>query len=136
MNFPLNEPQRAELIANLSSANLQQVAHAAHNNNVEAVRWMVDAGLPVDKPGRHGATPLHWAAQYGHLAVADYLIGRGAAVGPAVGGGASGAADGRWGPPDVVTTAHAPAATATTTAMASVRTRRIRRRFRRRPCRP
>jgi len=59
-------------------------------------------------------------------------VGRGAVVGTVVGSGAIEAADGRWGLPDVVTTSHAPPATATTAAMATVRTRRIRRRLRRR----
>ena len=56
----------ANLVANLSAANYRQVAHAARNNNVAAVRVMLAAGLPVDALGQHRGTPLHWAAFHGN----------------------------------------------------------------------
>jgi hypothetical protein len=42
------------------------VAHAARNNRTEAVRLMLECGLPVDARGQHQATPLHWAAFHGN----------------------------------------------------------------------
>jgi hypothetical protein len=70
------EPRRAEILANLSPANQRQMANAAHNNNTEAVRRMVQLGLPIDKPGRHGATPLHWAAFHGNLEMAREILSK------------------------------------------------------------
>jgi ankyrin repeat protein len=37
---------------------------------------MVNAGLPVDQPGRHGATPLHWAAFHGNLEMVREILSR------------------------------------------------------------
>src|SRR5206468_6689022 len=56
----------AGLAADLSAAYRRQVAHAARNNNLAAVRVMLAAGLPVDALGQHRATPLHWAAFHGN----------------------------------------------------------------------
>lgn len=56
----------ANLVANLSAASCRQVAHAARNNNLAAVRVMLAAGLPVDATGQHRGTPLHWAAFHGN----------------------------------------------------------------------
>jgi len=62
------------LVTGLSGAYLGHVAHAAHNNNVPAVRAMLSAGLPVDAPGRHRATPLHWAAFHGNAEMAREIL--------------------------------------------------------------
>jgi hypothetical protein len=43
------------------------IAHAARNNRTEAVRLMLECGLPVDARGQHQATPLHWAAFHGNV---------------------------------------------------------------------
>jgi ankyrin repeat protein len=56
----------AGLVDSLSAAYRRQVAHAARNNNLTAVRVMLGAGLPVDALGQHHATPLHWAAFHGN----------------------------------------------------------------------
>lgn len=45
-----------------TDADGRQVAHAARNNETEAVRLMLESGLPVDAQGQHQGTPLHWAA--------------------------------------------------------------------------
>ncbi len=42
------------------------VSHAARNNRTDAVRLMLECGLPVDAKGQHAATPLHWAAFHGN----------------------------------------------------------------------
>lgn len=62
------------LVANLSEAYRRQVAHAARNNNLAAVRVMLAAGLPVDAQGQHGATPLHGAAFHGNAAMAREIL--------------------------------------------------------------
>lgn len=56
----------ANLVVNLSATNRRQIAHAARNNNLLAVRAMLAAGLPVDATGQHRGTPLHWAAFHGN----------------------------------------------------------------------
>src|SRR5262249_39083013 len=53
--------EHPELVSRLSGAYKRQVAHAARNNNLAAIRLMLASGLPVDALGQHGATPLHWA---------------------------------------------------------------------------
>jgi ankyrin repeat protein len=45
---------------------LRQVADAARNNNVAAVRAMLRRAFPVTALSQHGATPLHWAAFHGN----------------------------------------------------------------------
>jgi ankyrin repeat protein len=62
------------LTANLSAAYRRQVAHAARNNNLVAVRVMLAAGLPVDALGQHSATPLHWAAFHGNAEMTREIL--------------------------------------------------------------
>jgi ankyrin repeat protein len=50
------------------------VAHAARNNRGEAVRLMLECGLPVDAKGQHRATPLHWAAFHGNAEMARAIL--------------------------------------------------------------
>jgi ankyrin repeat protein len=56
----------ARIVASLSDAYQRQIAHAARNNNVVAVRVMLAAGLSVNAVGQHKGTPLHWAAFHGN----------------------------------------------------------------------
>jgi ankyrin repeat protein len=63
-----------EMAAGLSQAYQRQVAHAARNNNLAAVRLMLAAGLPVDALGQHRATPLHWAAFHGNEQMAREIL--------------------------------------------------------------
>ncbi len=44
----------------------QLLAHAARNNKTDAVRLMLECGVPVDAVGQHLGTPLHWAAFHGN----------------------------------------------------------------------
>jgi hypothetical protein len=69
--------QNPGLVENLSAAYGRQVAHAARNNNLAAVRVMLAAGLPVDALGQHGATPLHWAAFHGNVEMARVILRHG-----------------------------------------------------------
>ena len=60
--------------AQLPEAVRRQVAHAARDNNLAAVRVMLAAGLPVDALGQHRATPLHWAAFHGNAEMAQEIL--------------------------------------------------------------
>jgi hypothetical protein len=51
-----------------------QIAHAARNNNLPAVRLMLSAGLSVEATGQHGATPLHWAGFHGNAEMAREIL--------------------------------------------------------------
>jgi ankyrin repeat protein len=62
------------LVANLSAAQRRQVALAARNNQTDAVRVMLAAGLPVDARGQHQGTPLHWAAFHGNAEMAREIL--------------------------------------------------------------
>ncbi len=64
----------AGLVDSLSAAHRSQVAHAARNNNLAAVRVMLAAGLPVDALGQHRATPLHWAAFHGNAEMTRIIL--------------------------------------------------------------
>lgn len=61
-------------VARLSDAYRRQVAHAARNNNLAAVRIMLAAGLPVNALGQHRATPLHWAAFHGNAEMVREIL--------------------------------------------------------------
>jgi hypothetical protein len=50
------------------------IAHAARNNRTEAVRLMLECGLPVDARGQHQATPLHWAAFHGNAGMVRAIL--------------------------------------------------------------
>jgi ankyrin repeat protein len=65
------------LAANLSVSGRRQLAHAARNNDVTAVRLMIAAGLPVvDVFSQHHATPLHWAGWHGNLEMVRMILAR------------------------------------------------------------
>lgn len=66
--------QNPGVVDGLSAAYRRQVATAARNNNLAAVRIMVAAGFPLDVLGQHGATPLHWAAFHGNVEMARVLL--------------------------------------------------------------
>jgi Ankyrin repeats (3 copies)/Ankyrin repeat len=66
--------QNPELVSKLSEAYRRQIAHAARNNNLAAVRIMLAAGLPVDAVGQHKATPLHWSAFHGNAEMAREIL--------------------------------------------------------------
>src|SRR6267378_2835417 len=66
--------ERPGLVASMSDAYRRQVAHAARNNNLAAVRLMLPAGLPVGATGQHGGTPLHWAAWHGNAEMARVIL--------------------------------------------------------------
>jgi ankyrin repeat protein len=63
-----------DLATTLTAGDRRQIAHAARNDNLAAVRLMLAAGLPVTARGQHGATPLHWAAFHGNAEMACAIL--------------------------------------------------------------
>jgi hypothetical protein len=58
----------------LSKPVRRHLAHAARNNNLEAVRTMLELGFSLDGTSQHGATALHWAAFHGNAAMVKLLL--------------------------------------------------------------
>lgn len=58
----------------LSASAAQKLPQAAQNNNINAVRLMLEAGWPVDTPGEAGATALHWAAFNGNAEMIRQIL--------------------------------------------------------------
>ncbi|MBN8245939.1 MAG: ankyrin repeat domain-containing protein [Verrucomicrobia bacterium] len=63
-----------DLIARLSETTRRELAHAARNNSLTAVRLLLQAGWPVDARGQHQGTALHWAAFHGNLEMVEALL--------------------------------------------------------------
>jgi ankyrin repeat protein len=53
------------IIRSLTDADARRLPDAARNHDPQAVRLMLEAGWPVDAPGQHRGTALHWAAWHG-----------------------------------------------------------------------
>jgi ankyrin repeat protein len=66
--------ERPNLVAGLAEADRRQLAHAARNNDMAAVRLMLAAGLPLDTRGQHRATPLHWASFHGNAEMTREIL--------------------------------------------------------------
>ncbi len=66
--------QHPDLAAQLTPSGARQLAHAARNNDLEATRLMLEAGLPVDTHSQHHATPLHWAAWHGNAELVRLIL--------------------------------------------------------------
>ena len=69
------------IIAALAFAGCTPALHkAAREGDADRVRKLLDAGADVNvrnaNKGRLQYTPLHWAAYYGHLKIAELLISR------------------------------------------------------------
>ncbi len=62
------------LVARLRDTEHRQLAHAARNNDLNAVRLMLAIGLPVDARSQHKATPLHWAAFQGNADMVELIL--------------------------------------------------------------
>jgi ankyrin repeat protein len=68
------------LAATLTPEERRKVADAAQENNIKAVRLMLEAGWPVDARGQHKATPLHWAGFNGNVEMTRLLLAHHAPV--------------------------------------------------------
>ena len=66
--------ERPNLVAGLAEADRRQLAHAARNNDIVAVRLMLAAVLPLDTRGQHRATPLHWASFHGNAEMTREIL--------------------------------------------------------------
>ena len=66
--------QHSDIAENLSEVDRAEIAHAARNNDTQAVLLMLEAGLPVSARGQHRGTPLHWAAWHGNLNLVRALL--------------------------------------------------------------
>ena len=64
------------IIGGLSADERAMLSHAAQDENITAVRLMLEAGWPVDAPGQHGGTALHWAAFHGNTELARVILAR------------------------------------------------------------
>jgi hypothetical protein len=62
------------LIEKMSGKDRRKVADAAQNNNIKAVRLMLQAGWPVNSRGQHAATALHWASFHGNPEMAKTIL--------------------------------------------------------------
>ena len=62
------------LVENLPDEDRRRVADAARNDDLPAVRRMLEAGWPADARGEHGGTPLHWAAWIGSTALVREIL--------------------------------------------------------------
>jgi ankyrin repeat protein len=68
--------QDPNVAAALTPAGRRQLAHATRNNDTDAARLMLEAGVPVDTHGQHHATPLHWAAWHGNADLVRLILRR------------------------------------------------------------
>ena len=71
------------ILAALACASCRPALHkAVQDRDVDRVRELLNDGADVNvrnaNKGRLQYTPLHWAAHYGHLEIAEILISRGA----------------------------------------------------------
>ena len=71
---------RPDLVAALSDADKGQLVAAAMDNDLAAVRLMLQVGWPTTVRGAEDGTALHWAAFHGNAAMATVLLAGGAAV--------------------------------------------------------
>jgi Ankyrin repeat/Ankyrin repeats (many copies) len=60
--------------AAISQPDQRKLPNAAQNNNVPAVRLMLEAGWPVNTLGEMGATALHWAGFHGNAEMARVIL--------------------------------------------------------------
>jgi outer membrane protein assembly factor BamB len=58
----------------------EDLREAVRRGEVEKVKALLDAGVPVDAKNRYGATALFFAADKGDLEIVELLVARGAAI--------------------------------------------------------
>lgn len=65
------------LVRSLTDDDRPGLCDAAELNRPDSVRLMLEAGWPVDARGRHGGTPLHWAAWHGNTGMVREILRHG-----------------------------------------------------------
>lgn len=80
-NIPLMELflSRGANINAINNKGEQALLMAAWNGKLNAVKWLVEHGAELDRPGKHWSA-LHYAAFNGHREVLDYLLRQGADI--------------------------------------------------------
>lgn len=63
-----------DLAGQLRLAGKRHAAHAARTNDLEALKLMLAAGLPVNERTQHGGTALHWAAYHGNVSMIREIL--------------------------------------------------------------
>ncbi|HVY71201.1 MAG TPA: ankyrin repeat domain-containing protein [Verrucomicrobiae bacterium] len=63
-----------DITRSLPAAERGRVVDAAVNENIQAVRLLLEAGWPVDAVGHSGGTPLHWAGFHGNVEMARVIL--------------------------------------------------------------
>ena len=66
------------VVGRLTAPDRRALPDAARDENVAAVRLMLECGWPPDARGQHEATALHWAAFHGHVELVRILLDHGA----------------------------------------------------------
>src|SRR5205823_3364184 len=66
--------KRPGLVGKLSEDDSKKLVDAAQNNNLRAVKLMLEAGWPVGARGQHGGTALHWAAWHGNAGMVKEIL--------------------------------------------------------------
>ncbi len=74
VQYLLSVPGVAAELGALTHEGATAVAFAAREGFMDVVRALVEAGSDAAQPDAQGMTPLHWAAQRGHLLCAEYLL--------------------------------------------------------------
>ncbi len=70
----------ALLLSLLALDDGEDLREAVRRGEIEKVKKLLDAGVPVDAKNRYGATALFFAADKGHLAIVELLVARGASI--------------------------------------------------------
>ena len=60
---------------------------AARDGDIEVVKQHLAADVDVNAKDKSGWTPLHWAVEYGHAEIAEFLIANDAGVNSKMEGG-------------------------------------------------
>jgi ankyrin repeat protein len=68
------QAQHPDIADKFSEAERTEIAQAAHDNDIQAVLLMLQAGLFAATRGPFGGTPLHWAAWHGNLTLIQALL--------------------------------------------------------------
>jgi ankyrin repeat protein len=66
--------KQPNLASHVSQADLHSLPNAARDRDHIALRLFLEAGLPIDAPGQHQATALHWAAWHGDVEAVKLLL--------------------------------------------------------------